>query len=130
MKGQCCKSSTIYKATLTSGGVANNYYGCSQTKFKTRFHNHKQNFKCRQKCNATELSKTLWQAKYAGQNPVIEWSIAARTTPYNPGANWCNLCLAEKLFTLLADSRTTLNKRSELNKKCHYKNKLKLKNFL
>ena len=86
MKGQCRESPIIYKATLTSNGIAKNYYGCSETEFKTRYYNHNQNFKYRKKCNATELSKAFWQAKDAGKNPVIEWSIAARTTPYYPGA--------------------------------------------
>ena len=128
-KELCRESSIIYKATLTSDGIAKNYYGCSETEFKNRFYNHNQSFKCRQKCNATELSKAFWRAKDAGRNPVIEWSIAARTTPYYPGARWCNLWLVEKLFILRADPTTMLNKRSELNGKCRHKNKFKLKNL-
>ena len=129
MKGQCRESSIIYKATLTTVGIAKNYYGCSETKFKARFYNYNQSFKFRQKSNATELSKAFWQAKDTGKNPSIGWSIAARTTPYHPGARWCNLCLAEKLFILRADPTTMLNKRSELNGKCRHKNKFKLKTF-
>ena len=130
MKGQCRESSIIYKATLTTDGIAKNYYGCSETEFKARFYNHTQSFKFRQKSNATELPKAFWQAKDTGKNPSIEWSIATRTTPYHPGARWCNLCLAEKLSILRADPTTMLNKRSELNGKCRHKNKFKLKNFL
>ena len=59
MKGLCRESSIIYKASLTSDGIAKNYYGCSETEFKTRFYNYNQNFKCRQKYNATELSKAF-----------------------------------------------------------------------
>ena len=129
MKGQCRESSIIYKATLTTDGIAKNYYGCSETEFKARFYNHTQSFKFRQKSNATELSKAFWQAKDTGKNPSIEWNIAAPTTPYHPGARWCNLCLAEKLFILRADPTTMLKKRSELNGKCRHKNKFKLKNF-
>ena len=129
MKGLCRESSIIYKVTLRTDGIAKNYYGCSETEFKNCFYNHNQSFKCRQKYNATELSKAFWQAKGAGKNPVIEWSIASRTTPYYPGARWCNLCLAEKLFILRADPTTMLNKKSELNGKRHHKNKIKLKNL-
>ena len=128
VKGLCCESSIIYKATLTSNGIAKNYYGCSETRSKTPFYNHNQSFKYRQKCNAIKLFQALWQAKYAGKNLATEWSIAAHTTPYYPGARWCNLCLAEKLFILRADPTTMLNKRSELNGKCLHKNKFKLKN--
>ena len=129
MKGQCRESSIIYKATLTTDGIAKNYYDCSKTEFKTRFYNHNQSFRYRQKSNTTELSKAFWQAKDTGKNPFIEWSITARTTPYHPGAKWCNLCLAEKLFILRADPTTMLNKRSEHNGKCRHKNKFKLKTF-
>ena len=130
MKGQCRESSIIYKATLTTDGIAKNYYSCSETEFKTRFYNYNQSFRYRQKSNATELSKAFWKAKDTGKNPFIEWSIATRTTPYRPGARWCNLCLAEKRFILRADPTTMLNKRSELNRKCRHKNKFKLKKFL
>jgi len=77
----------------------------------------------------TELSKAVWQARDAGRDPIIQWSIAAQTALYKPGARSCNLCLTEKLAILQADSATILNKRSELNSKCRDKNKFKLKNF-
>ena len=79
------------------------------------------------KRNATELLKAVWNAKDAGTNPSIEWSIAAKTSPYQPGATSYNLCLAEKLAILQSNPATTLNKRSELNSKCRHKNKFKLK---
>ena len=129
LKGDCRESSIIYKATISAEGVSKNYYGCSETQFKTRYNNHKQSFNYRHKRNATELSKTFWKWKDAGQDPCIEWNIAAHTKPYQPGARWCNLCLAEKLIILKADPSTSLNKRSELNGKCRHKNKFKLKKF-
>ena len=53
---------------------------------------------------------------------VTRWcSIAAKTSPYQPGAKSCNLCLAEKLAILQSNPATTLNKRSELNNKCRTK---------
>ena len=69
------------------------------------------------KRNATELSKAVWNAKDAGTNATIEWSIAAETSPYQPGAKSCNPCLAEKLAILQSNPATTLNKRSELSNK-------------
>ena len=72
VKGLCRESFVIYKATLTSDGIAKNYYDCSENEFKTSFHNHNQSFKCRQKCNVTELSKAFWQAKDTEKKPVIE----------------------------------------------------------
>ena len=80
--------------------------------------------------NAMNLSKAVWNAKDAGTNPNIEWNIAAKTNPYQPGAKSCNLCLAEKLAILQSNPTTTLNERSELNSKCRLKNKFKLKSFI
>ena len=72
----------MYKATLKSNGIIRHYYGCSEKIFKTRFNNHKQSFVHRHKRNATELLKAVWNARDAGTNPTIEWSIAAETSPY------------------------------------------------
>ena len=80
--------------------------------------------------NEYYVSKAVWNAKDARTNPSIEWSVAAKTSPYQPGAKLCNLCLAEKLAILQSNPATTLNKRSELNSKCHHKNKFKLKSFI
>ena len=98
--------------------------------FKTRFNNHKQSLVQRLKRNTTELSKAVWNAKDAGTNHCIEWSIAAKPSPYQPGAKSCNLCIAEKLAILQSNPATTLKKRSELNSKCRHKNNIKLKNFI
>ena len=129
LEGKCRESSIVYKACLLSGNAANNYYGCCETEFKTRFNNHNQSFKFRRKSNATELSKAFWQAKDAGKKTRIKWSIVAQTAPYHPGAKSCNLCLKEKLTILQADASSTLNKRTELNGKCRHMNKFKLRNF-
>ena len=126
---RCCESSIIYKACLILGKATYIYYGFCETEFKARFHNHKQSFKYRRKSNATELSKAFWQAKDAGKNPCIKWSIASHTAPYQPGAKSYNLCLTDELTILQADSNSTLNKRTELNKKCRHSNKFKLSNF-
>ena len=76
--------------------MAKHYYGCCETQFKARFNNHKQSFKFRRKSNATELSKAYWKAKDAGLDPEINWSIAAKTKPYQPGIKPCNLCLYQE----------------------------------
>ena len=130
LQGNCRESSIMYKATLKSNGIARHCYGYSETEFKTRFNNHKQSLVHRHKRNATELSKTVWNAKDAETNRSIEWSIAAKTNPYQLGAKSCNFCLAEKLAILQSNPATALNKRSELNSKCRHKNKFKLKSFI
>ena len=73
VRWQHCKMNKISKLMkLILLWLINYYYGSSKTEFKTRLYNHNQSFKYRQKCNATKLSKALWQAKGAGQNPDIE----------------------------------------------------------
>ena len=39
------------------------------------------------KKHATELSKAVWNAKDAGETPLIEWSIVKRVPPYQCGIN-------------------------------------------
>ena len=104
------------------------YIGCTENEFKTRFYNHTQSLRQREKRNATELSKAFWQAKDSGHNPAIQWSIVDRVTAYQPGIRYCNLCLTEKLLILLADKHTAMNKHLELTGKGRHKNKFKLKN--
>ena len=129
LEGRCCQSSVVYKAAITSGGAAKHYYRCSETEFKARFYNQNQSFKSRQKSNSTELSKAVWRAKNASEDPSFKWSTIAHPAPYQPSARTCNLCLTEKLYILQADLSTTLNKKSELNSKCRHTNKFKLKNL-
>ena len=104
------------------------YYGSCETEFKIRYNNHKQSFKFENKKHATELSKAVWNAKDAGETPLIEWSIVKRVPPYQCGSKICQLCLAEKMSILQADKKNLLNKRSELVSKCRHINKFLLKN--
>ena len=130
LDGNCCVSSVVYKATLTSSDPPKKYYGCCTTSFKTRYGNHKQSFLHPQKKSATELSKAYWELKEEedGRPPDIFWSIVRHARPYNCGTRRCNLCLEEKFTILQADPTTTLNKRSELVAKCRHGNKFKLRN--
>ena len=131
LNGDCHKKAIIYKASIStdSNDPLKSYYGCCETEFKSRFYNHRQTFKNKQKGYTTKLSKAFWEAIDNGREPHVEWSILARSSTYQPSVARCNLCLDEKLAILLADPPSTLNKRMELTSKCHHKNKFKLKNF-
>ena len=126
LKGSCRQKSIICQADISHGNVTESYIGCSETEFKLRYYNHIQSFKNIKKRNATELSKTFWNAKESGLNPTINWKIINQVIPYKPGQKCCNLCLTEKLEILQAKQPTILNKRSELTGKCRHKNKFKL----
>ena len=129
MNGKYCESSVIYKATLNTGEHEKVYYGSCATTFKARFNNHTHSFREQHKRNATDLSKAVWNCKGAKIEPVIAWSIVYRAPPYRNGARRCPLCLAEKLFILMADQKSVRNKGSELISKCRHRNKFNLKNL-
>ena len=129
MNGRCRACCIVYKATLKTRGETKNYFGCSETEFKTRFYNHNQSFKNQNKRNTTELSKSVWKTKEEGHEPIIHWSIVTKTKPYKPGSKLYQLCSAEKLTIQQSDPSSMLNKRSELYGKCRHKNKFKLKNL-
>ena len=131
LNGNCRKKAIVYKASIStdSNDSPKSYYECCETEFKSRFYNHRQTFKHKQKRYTTELSKAFWEATKYGKDPHVEWSISARSSTYQPGAARCNLCFDEKLAILLADPPSTLNKRTELTGKCRHKNKFKLKDF-
>ena len=126
LKGSCRPKSVIYQADISHGNTIESYIGCSETEFKSRYHNHIQSFENIEKRNATELSKTFWNAKESGLNPTINRKIINQVIPYKLGQKCCNLCLTEKLEILLANQTTILNIRSELTGKCRHKNKFKL----
>ena len=95
LNGDCRKKSIVYKASIStdSNDPPKSYYGCCKTEFKSRFYNHGQTFKSKQKRYATELSKAFWEAIDNGRDPYVEWSISASSSTYQPGAARCNLCL-------------------------------------
>ena len=79
LDGNCCVSSVVYKATLTSSNPPKKYYGCCSTLFKTKYDNHKQTFLYPQKKSATELPKAYWELKEEenGRPSNISWSMFA-----------------------------------------------------
>ena len=111
LKGSCRQRSVIYQADISHRNTTESYIGCSETEFKSRYYNHIQLFKSIKKRNATELSKTFWNAKESGFKPTTNWKIINLVTPYKPGQKCCNLCLTEKLEILQANQPSILNKR-------------------
>ena len=105
------------------------YNSCCKTKFKSRFYNHRQIFKNKQKRFTTELSKAFWEAIENGKDPHIEWRISANSNTYQLCASRCNFYLDKKLAILLADPSSILNKRTELIDQSRHKNKFKLKTY-
>ena len=78
--------------------------------------------------NADQLHKTsvssyVWKCKNDHLEPKITWSIKAKAYALSSGGKQCDLCLTEKLTILMADPKSTLNKRDEIMAKCKHKRK-------
>ena len=75
MKGQCHERSIIYKATLTTDGIANNYYDCSETEFKTRFYNHNQSFRTSKSLMPLSYLRLFGKLKTQERRPSVNGAL-------------------------------------------------------
>ena len=105
------------------------YYGISETKFKTRFSNHKKSFNLEKHKNDTQLSNELWKIKASKEEPILVWKILGQYQPCNVNTKRCLLCLDEKLQIAIYNRNNILNKRTEIISKCRHRNKYALANY-
>ena len=122
----CLQKAIVYNAKVTVDEEINNYIGCTENTFKTRYGNHKSSFCNQSKINDTCLSKYVWSTKGKDKAYDIKWSILQHATPYRCGGRTCDLCLTEKLLILQSETSSLINKKSEILSKCRHKNKYKL----
>ena len=97
------------------------YVGMSKNTMKERISTHNSNCKLSNYEHTTELSKYVWKLKRHGYLYDIKWRILATAKPYNPASKICNLCSKEKYFIIYRPEIATLNKNSELLKKCPHR---------
>ena len=74
LNNKCLSKNVLYKANITS--TSENYgkkfyYGISETKFMSRYANHRNSFKDRNYKADTELSKEIWKLKEQNKNSGI-----------------------------------------------------------
>ena len=72
-----------------------------------------------QQLNAAKRTKStlaahVWEVRDSGLSPTVEWSILLRSTVYEPGHNWCGICLGEVTLICFANPEESLNKRTEV----------------
>ena len=86
LNGDCRKKAIVYKASIStdSNDPPKSYYGCCKTEFKSRFYNHRQTFKNKQKRYITELSKAFWKAIDNGREPLLNGAFRPDLVPTNP----------------------------------------------
>ena len=117
----CLTKDLVYQAEVTTkedNDIKTNI-GMTGTTFKDRYRIHKKSFQDIKHENDTELSKHVWKLKLDKKQFSIYWSILSQASSIKAGGTNCNLCLEEKLQILRnCNSRSCLNKRSELFMKC------------
>ena len=97
LNGECCNSSLVYKASITTEENAipgKHYYGLCKTTFKTRYNNHTHTFrdKKKKKQNCTELSNLYWNLTSAGKKTKISWTVEKHAYANQSGTSKCQLC--------------------------------------
>ena len=120
--------SLIYSATIKMEDETKTYVGQTNNTFKKRMDLHNSDTNCgRTRCT---LSAYLIEQRRKGKDPEeIRWSLIKPVKPRERGDRYCQLCLSEKAFILRSDPELTLNKRSELLRRCRHRDSLMLSNF-
>ena len=151
VNGECLTKSVIYAANVVSNNSSMEYIGLTGDTFKTRFNGHTDTFRHRDGKMST-LSSHIWELedkkvrhraqwdklckekkvqnkKYVPDknlNYEINWQIKKKAMLYKPGASFCDLCASEKVAILLANPKTSLNKRTEILERCRHRRRFKL----
>ena len=99
------------------------YIGLSKPEWKTRYGNHKTNFKH----SAQRVKTTLgyvWELKDQNDDFNIKWTTMAKARAFTPSSKMCRPCLMGKVKIMHTGS--TLNKRTEFFSSCRHKEGLLL----
>ena len=78
LNNECLSNDVLYKAniTWTTENYRNKiYYGMSETKFRSRYANHRKSFNNRKYKADTELSNEILKLKEQNKNVDISWEI-------------------------------------------------------
>ena len=128
VNGECLTESVIYSASVNSNNSSMTYIGLTGDSFKTRFNGHTATF-CKRESNMSTLSSYVWDMEDKKVDYDIRWKIRKKAMMYKPGASYCDLCVTEKMEILLANPKSSLNKRTEILEKCRHRHRFKLGNI-
>ena len=125
---RCLGDNVIYQADVSAvGKKKEGYVGMAAPTFKSRYANHKTDFKHTSKRRHTKLAGYVWQLKDEGLDYQIEWQFLARASTYKASSKTCRLCLSEKYHIMHSrKDMASLNKRKEFFSSCLHKEKLLL----
>ena len=125
LNGECQEGPIVYQADLRTRTSSMKYISSTARLLKERCSTQKRNLNNRN-ANSTALSSYVWTLKDAEEEYKISWNIVARTGVYTAGAKFCDLCLTEKTYFILAEPKESVNIRSEILNKCRHKSKFML----
>ena len=127
---KCLTKGVIYQATVTrkDNNKEETYIGLTENQFKTRFNNHTNTFRDKEKRSSTTLSHYIWTLKDKNVDFELQWKLIDRATPYTPESNVCRLCIKEKYYILCQPQLCTLNSRTEMCTECRHRKKYLLCN--
>ena len=123
---------TLYQADISSENFQTKiYYSISETKFKTRYSNHKKSFNHEKHKSNTELSTELWKIKASKEESAIVWKMLGQYQTYSINTKQCQLCLNEKLQIAIHKGKgnNMLNKQTKIISKCRHRNKYALVSY-
>jgi hypothetical protein len=130
VQGECQRCGVIYHATVRTEGTGDMFYtGAASTSFKTRYNNHKTSMVNQNSGQKTTLSTYYWSMKNQGRTPIVSFKIVKSARPYTPETGKCTLCNMERVLIMMADPKTSLNRRTEVLAKCRHRAKYLLANF-
>ena len=73
---KCLSKNTLYEAYISLENFQKKIcYRTSETKFNTRYSNHKKSFNHKKLKNDTKLSNELWKIKASKEEPVLVWKM-------------------------------------------------------
>ena len=126
VNGRCQVKGVVYKAKITTErtGRIKYYIGMTGRTFKSRWGEHKTNFKKTpskrpQSSYTPPLYTYVWDLQDKGENYSVQWEIIDKGGTYNPTSKKCMVCLKEK-FHIMYDVCDKLNKRNEVFSRCRH----------
>ena len=124
---RCMDEGVVYQAEVAADNKPiMKYVGVCAPKWKSRYANHKSDFKYSEKRIKTKLAGYIWSLKDEGIEPNIKWRILARTSSFKASNNTCRLCLMEKFILMHKPEEATINSRDEFFSGCLHKHSLLL----
>ena len=99
---RCMDKEVVYQAEVTAPSKPlMKYVGVCAPEWKSRYRNHKTDFKYTEKRKHTKLAGYVWSLKDEGilhDDITIKWRILAHCSSFKASNNTCRLCLTGKIY--------------------------------